>query len=253
MNWSVDEFSQRAEALAKSFVAGESVGGTPLTDLVEKVARDSALGPEAIRTLSRETNKAVFAAKYATTTGKQDKRVDWDLVDPETVIGRLQAREVTAPTLKVASYPDLPDPRPLPPRTKVAEAPKESRPPIEHLRKLAKDLPMDLKGLDYRWQEKLSHVLHLADGVTFDREAFEKNALGVLGEGILPELNALRVQRGLPEFDTTKVAAERERFLGIPDELTRHLLEAHTVRQEYAKKYAALMRVRELLGEVGRG
>ena len=84
--WSEDEFISRAKTLAKAHVGSK----TPLNDLVEKVAREAELSPDAIRTLGRLTNVAVFQEMFQqkTAAAEPDRMIEFEPGDPEVVIAR---------------------------------------------------------------------------------------------------------------------------------------------------------------------
>lgn len=253
--WSPDEYARQAESVADAFCAGQGVGGNDLSTLVEKVARDNALNPEQIRRLGRAANTAVFGRKYASRRGEPDRRIDFDPVDAETIISRLQSS--AAPQLnKVASYPDLPDPRRRPVEKTAGEVrePAPRAPPAvprwSHLQKLASELPIELRQLDIRWQSNLRALAEDCRAQTHDHVSFEKNAVAVLGAEVLTELNGVRDLLGFAPLvvDRAKLAeAHDEALVGVEDRSTRLLRQASLARAEYAKKLAELNAVREAL------
>lgn len=247
--WSSDEYTLRAESVANAFCAGQGVGGNDLSTLVEKVARDNALNPEQIRRLGRAANTAVFARKYASKRGEPDRRIDFEPVDPEMVIDRLQANSSPTPT-KVAHYPDLPDPRAKTREKTAAEVidpylkpPPPAVPRWRHLLKLSQDLPIELKQLDIRWQSNLRELAEDCRADKHDHVDFEKNAVAVLGHEIVPELNGVRDLLGLVPMvaDQEKLAEAQESLLvGVPNRATRLLRQALDARLDYAQKLATL-------------
>lgn len=245
--WTLDDYGKRATEIARAFCAAQDVGGNDLGSHVEKVARENALNPEQIRRLGRATNKAVFGEKYASSRGAPDRRVDFTPVDPEAVIERMQGATPAPPppVTKTAAYPDLPDPRFRPREKTAAEvvdryllAPPNPVKRASHLQKIAQETPVELMRLNVRWKHKLAELAETCRGYRHDHDAFEKNALAVLGADVMPELNRVREELKLPllSFNHEKLAfLVEERLLGTENELTRTLKEAMEVRSEYVR------------------
>lgn len=255
--WSPDEYARQAKAVADAFCAAQgALGGNDLTTLVEKVTRDHGLNPEQIRRLGRDTNTAVFGHKYAAKRGEADRRVDFDPVDPEVVITRLQATAAPTPAIKQASYPDLPNPRAWVRAKTAAETidpylPKTppAVPRWSHLQKLSQELPLNLRQLDVRWQSNLRALAEDCRADGHDHVTFEKNAIAVLDEDLLPELNGVRELLRLAPLAVSqeKLAEAREFLVGVPTRATRLLKQARDARHEYAKVLATLSEVERAL------
>lgn len=250
--WPSNEYTRQAESLADAFCAAQGLGGNDLSTLVEKIARDHGLNPEQIRRLGRETNTAVFGRKYAAKQGEGDRRVDFDAVDPETVISRLQTSVAPPPTLKVASYPNLPDPKARHLTKTAAEVidphltpTPPAGPRWSHLQKLARELPLDLRQLDVRWQSNLRALAEDCRADGHDHVAFEKNAVAVLDADLIPELNGVRELLKFAPLSVgqAKLAEAREFLVGVPTRATRLLKQARDARHEYAQTLATLSMV----------
>lgn len=253
--WNPQDYTTHADSIADAFMSGQGMGGTPLIDLVEKTARDNALNPEQIRRLGSITNRAVFARKYAADAGKPDRRVDFELVDNEDVIGRIQGATKTASVaVRPASYPDLPDPRAAGFAKFAAEIPSPLHAPSKPspakryatIAKLASELPIELRILDESW---CGDVAELAasfgkTGAQAHRD-FELNALGVLGAGVVVELNAVRDKLAMPLIpdDPAKYAQAQQFIYGVPDEHTARLKRAMATRDEYAQAHTVKVHV----------
>jgi hypothetical protein len=122
---------------------------------------------------------------------------------------------------------------------------------LRHLLKLAADIPLEMTGLDIRWQSAIKHVASLIDHDGFDKVSMEKNALAVLGLDVLPELNAIRDSLKLPMLDMSreKFASIEDRLIGSETPITEKLREARTIRTAYAEKSAALAATRDQLAQ----
>lgn len=281
-NWDSKEFDSRGAELARVYFAVDG-GGADLTSLVTKVARDNSLNPEQIRRLARAANKCAFEQKYAALKGNPDGRVvDFDVANEEAVIGQLHA-DAAPSRNKTASvnYPDLPDDRapampevevfPVTPQMKVASAREDAEairrnlgidhPDREALRmeKAASEYAVREKSAERRWEDTMHLVEQATRRVYWDHDTFEKNALALHGAHILPELNALRSQRKMPELSLSaeKIAAVQDRVLAEDDEWTQRLRGAADAREEFLRVKAARVtaeeRLRELHDAVRRG
>lgn len=248
--WNPQDYTTHADRIADAFMSGLGMGGTPLIDLVEKTARDNALNPDQIRRLGSITNRAVFARKYARDKGQPDRRVDFELVDNEDVIGRIQGASKTAGVAaRPASYPDLPDPRAPHLAKLAAEIPSPLHAPSKPsaakryatVAKIASELPIELRILDESWCGDVSELAASfgKTGAQAHRD-FELNALGVLGAGVLVELNAVRDKLAMPLIadDPAKVAEAQAWVYGVADEQTERLKRAMATREEYGQAHA---------------
>ena len=244
--WNGQDYTSNAEGIARAFMSGLGMGGSPLVDLVEKTARDHALNPEQIRRLSAITNRAVFSEKYAAAKGNPDRRVDFEIVDADDVIGRIQgsAKTASATVARPALYPDLPDPRAERLAKFAAEIPSPahaSTKPAKHfanIQKLANELPIEMRMLDDSWVQDTVALAALFGKHAMDAHRdFELNALGVLGADVLVELNGVRSKLGMtliPDSDRAKYAEAQAHVYGVADENTARLKRAMATRDEYA-------------------
>jgi hypothetical protein len=253
--WTAEDYSRHAQSITQAYCAAAGMGGATLESLVEKTARDSGLVPEQIRRLSRMVNTETFNAKYAALKGSNDRKVQFDPVDAEKIINTMQTPAVqTQKTASANAYPDLPDPRAIRFEKKASAPPVRTIDPevrLRHLLKLAADIPLEMTGLDIRWQSAIKHVASLIDHDGFDKVSMEKNALAVLGLDVLPELNAIRDSLKLPMLDMSreKFASIEDRLIGSETPITEKLREARTIRTAYAEKSAALAATRDQLAQ----
>lgn len=251
--WSQAEYEQRAKAIATSFCAAEDVGGNNLSTLVEKVARDNNLNPEQIRRLSRAANTEVFGMKYASMKTVPDRRVDFEIVDAEAVISRLQTPSQKTASIRASDYPDLPREGARVQEKTAAEIidPHLAKPvPViarwRNLEKLAQELPIELTQLNIRWQSSLNALAEDCRAQGHNHVEFEKNAAGLLGPEILPELNAVRSLLKMERLTTSaeKIAEAQDFLVGVETKETRFLSTALSARKEYATKVATLREVK---------
>lgn len=247
----VEEYKAHAERMAKAFCAGESAGGNDLATLVEKTARDHRLNPEQIRRLSRATNVALFAEKYAAMKGQAHRRVDFTPVDEGVVIDKLQLNDGMAQA-KLAHdlYPNLPGPQPAyTPQEKVAHIPELTE--RERVRrrgdavKLAETLRIELEGLNILWNTKIAQLSNPCRHIGHDHLEFEKTAVAVCGSEVYTELNAIREALRLPALAVSeeKLAEIQDRLVASPNAMTKSLQEAINLRTAYGEKQATWMKV----------
>lgn len=211
--WTEDQFASRAKDLAKAHVGTK----TPINDLVEKVAREAELTPDAIRTLGRFTNVAVFQEMFSqkAASAEPDRMVEFEPGDPETVIQRV----VKSAAIQSAAQPtsektaiELPDMMqsvrfPGDETAKEASAPDElprSAPRnLEQmrLRKMAQELEVTAVQTAQRWESgmaKLAAIFKRAPGYGPSFHDFEKDAMAEWGGSVRAELEALRQDLRLP-------------------------------------------------------
>lgn len=251
--WTEDQFIARAKDIAREHAATRS----PLNDLVEKTARDCAMGPDEIRTLGRLTNVAVFQEMFQgkTASAAPDRMVEFEPGDPEVVITRIvkAASSSCAPVaVKTASYSaDLPDLMRAVRRPeqsagseseKVASEPSEREAPavlrLMRLRKLADNLDVEVKIAGARWEstiDELTRRFRKAPGYGPSFLDFEKDAMAAEGFSVAPELAALREALRLPAVSMAaeKVAALQERRIYEDSEELRLLKKAAAQRAAY--------------------
>lgn len=275
--WTIDDFEARATAIAKQFLTS----GTSLDALAEKTARESALNPEQIDRLCRLVNVRVFEEKFASTKGQEERIPEFEVCSAETVRAKVAGAEKTAQVATRFSapapsrYPSLPNtfrPPPPPLMSKTAsvsdalltikQSVGKSTPPTLALiaaEKLASDLRGQMALISSKWTEALHGLGQLSKTARWNQDNFEKDALALHGESILPELNAFRQQRGLPPhtFSAEKVAGIQDRIFGIESDATRLIKMAATHRETYVAAQNRLeetqTRIANLRTEVLRG
>lgn len=274
--WTIDDFEARAMAIAKQFLTS----GTSLDALAEKTARESALNPEQIDRLCRLVNVRVFEEKFASTKGQEERIPEFEVCSAEAVRAKVAgvvktAQAVQSTFVSKARYPALPNafrPPPPPLMSKTAavadvlldikKAAGKSATPTAALiaaEKRASDLRGELALLSSKWTESLATLGSLSKMARWNQDDFEKDALALHGESILPELNAFRQQRGLPPhtFTAEKVAGIQDRIFGIESDATRLIKTAATHRETYVATQKRLedtqTRIENLRKEVLRG
>lgn len=220
--WTEDQFASRAKDLAKAHVGSK----TPINDLVEKVAREAELTPDAIRTLGRFTNVAVFQEMFSqkAASAATDRMVEFEPGDPEIVIQRvvksaeIQASAAEEQGSKVAS--ELPDMMrgvrgyavELEKEASYEEVSERLAPKAletMRLRKMAEELEVTTRIAAQRWDDgmaKLASAFKRAPGYGPSYEAFEKAALSEWGSAGKVELATLREDLRLP---SVQVSAEK--------------------------------------------
>jgi hypothetical protein len=83
--WDSKKFEESATKIAREF----NSNGGDLHALTVKTAKEQGLNQEQIRRLGRAVNVKAFEQKFASLKGAKDRIVDFDPVDPESVIGTL--------------------------------------------------------------------------------------------------------------------------------------------------------------------
>lgn len=248
--WTEDQFAARAKELAKAHVGAK----TPLNDLIEKVAREAELTPDAIRTLGRFANVAVFQEMFSqkAAAADPDRMVEFEPGDPEVVIQRvvksaqIQAAAQPEETKTAAAIPDMMRSVRGYATTleKVADytEPEERQAPKQlqtlRLRKMADELEVTVKVAGQRWEDaiqKLAYAFKKAPGYGPSYDEFEKSALAEWGLGVLPELTALRQDLRLPTLRITseKVASFSDRHVVSDTPELTQLSAAIAARENY--------------------
>lgn len=251
MGWSNADFDARAAELATAFQAGQGQNGADLNELVTKVARDANLNEEQIRRLCRAVNVHTFEAKFAALQG--DKDVRFPVADEVAVIGRLRDDAVVKTASVEDTFPDLPDEmarlrgtHDVPQLTKVACFDEDARRaasyfrdvPVDVLYERAKrrvaDLTTKRASADARWFGYIEKASYRLRPLYAELDAFEKNALAVLGPEVYDDLNAALDQANQPRFEAPreKLAALADRLEGRPDAFTKLLKCAMDARAE---------------------
>lgn len=247
-----EEFLAEGRRLAQAYAEAQDIGGNTPDALVEKCAREKGLNAEQIRRLGRATNVSLFAVKYAAAAGQTDRRVEFPTVDPEAIITSLRAPEPEGPVkLAAEAYPSFVNPN-APAIEKVAEA--EAPPPPsarevwrerDNLWRLQRELPAEVGAIQEKWASCISSLLPTCRRVDHDHLEFEKNAVAVLGENVVPELNAVRARLKMPPLPASldKYAAAREFLVGEDNALTERLKTAMDLRQQYGVQSELLSKV----------
>lgn len=244
-NWTEGEYTKKAGELAERSVAIKR----PITDLVEKVAREVALNPDEIRTLTRMTNVAAFQVHFRSKTGA-DRQVEYPVGDAEEIIARIHAQPVLPETAnvsndKMASYEDF-DLAPRVEMEKVAfeepVAPTRYENPVHLQRKLERTREefmtskISKEGL---WEDTLAsihHMTRLAPGYgRLDPAELEKDAFATYGMDVLPELIALReLSNETLQWTPEKVAELQEYHTAKHPALMEAVKIAMAARKDYA-------------------
>jgi hypothetical protein len=260
--WNESEYISRAAAIAKDFAASQK----PLTDLVEKVAREETLQPDEIRSLGRLTNVETFKELFRLKTGA-DKVVEFEIADPEAVIRRLVSDAGAEPQSanifndKLASeYPEIPDYMrekrlggtfDLPESVKVAsdDAPVRTAPSyaVKHgLEQLKEHFTVERLVEGGRWADKvaaLAKTFNKAVGYGPSLAEFEKDAYAVHGANAVPELVGLHqdLRSEFVRASDAKIASYVDRRV-VDDGTTNHRLlkEAQEARRNFEKYVAGL-------------
>lgn len=267
--WDSKTFEEKATNIARAFNAGRG----DLHDLTVKMAKDQGLNEEQIRRLGRAVNVKAFEQKFASLKGQADRIVEFDPVDPETVIKGLGASSPAAEKRASAAYPELPDQmrsdrgwNPAYEKTASVDVQREilnsvpKDPPIEsqinHWRKVAEDLRQKVAGAEMRWDAAMEELQAHSKRIYWDRDEFEKDAMALFGGDVLFELNALRKSAKLEPVEATYEAATKlaSHLFGEETEDTRLVKKAHEARVSFLKSSKALeiaeKKASELLGKV---
>ena len=204
--WDSKTFEEKATNIARAFNAGRG----DLHDLTVKMAKDQGLNEEQIRRLGRAVNVKAFEQKFASLKGQADRIVEFDPVDPETVIKDLGASSPAAEKRASAAYPELPDQmrsdrgwNPSYEKTASVDVQREilnsvpKDPPIEsqinHWRKVAEDLRQKVAGAEMRWDAAMEELQAHSKRIYWDRDEFEKDAMALFGGDVGDEASAVVV------------------------------------------------------------
>ena len=253
--WDSKTFEEKATNIARAFNAGRG----DLHDLTVKMAKDQGLNEEQIRRLGRAVNVKAFEQKFASLKGQADRIVEFDPVDPETVIKDLGASSPAAEKRASAAYPELPDQmrsdrgwNPSYEKTASVDVQREilnsvpKDPPIEsqinHWRKVAEDLRQKVAGAEMRWDAAMEELQAHSKRIYWDRDEFEKDAMALFGGDVLFELNALRKSAKLEPVEATYEAATKlaSHLFGEETEDTRLVKQAQEARIAYVRAEKAL-------------
>ena len=215
--WDSKQFDQKATDIAQAFHTGSG----NLHDLTVKLSKDQGLNEEQIRRLGRAVNVKAFEQKFASLKGKADRIVEFDPVDPETVIDDLFQNATVAEKQASAAYPNLPDQMrsargwaDTTMKTASVDIDAEIQksvpkdPPIEsqinHWQKVTDELNVKVAGAEIRWDAAMETLLQHSKRLHWKREEFEKDAIALYGDEVLFEINALRGAVELPALEITK-------------------------------------------------
>lgn len=242
--WDVKRFEDKASDLVKNFP-------NKLEEEITKVAKDENFNKEQIRRLSRMVNVILFNTKHAEMAKESHRMVDFDTIDAEKIINNLSLNEnsKTASVLE-ARYPELNDE--FTPSIPIKDSSLEKL--AEYFnRSLVKELPLsdklaryqnNLDNLeiekhicDIKWKNAMEELNTKIAHIYFDFDDFEKNAVAFFGETVLPELNAIRREKGLPGIETTneKLASISNKLVYEETEETNLLKQAIENRENYIK------------------
>lgn len=274
-HWDKAALEAEAAKIASAYRAGVQQNGSSINDLAAKFAREQNLTEQQIERLVRATNVAMFDQEYGALkqAGAPDRIVEFETGDPEVVIRELykQATPVTAKVASSARYPDLTDQlafyrgRPTLPLQKVASAQENlsaierilgKEPPVERqlmrLQKVAEELAVKIKHTELLWNTTMQTLGSNQRQLYFNRNAFEKNALALHGEDVLPELNMLRAERKLPALNIPegKFAELQDRLVGETTPDTNLLKLAAKAREDYQLFLAGREAVQKQIGEL---
>lgn len=246
--WDQKEFDAKASELAQAFLAGRGQNGSDLCSLATKVARDNSLNPEQIKRLCRMTNVKTFESKFASMKGGADRIVEFDPIDADSVISQLTkvAAPVSITKVATALYPDLADevrPIELPAAPEPSEAQKVASfrqsigpslsPEKAYMRavKLAQETDVRIASADRQWKRQMEQLVSMSKRAKWDHDGFEKDAIALFGEDVMPELNALRVEKRMEPiaYTSEKIAELQDRLFGnttVEAELVKSASEA---------------------------
>ncbi len=258
-NWDNKDFENRGADIARTYFAGQGQGGSDLTALVTKTARDNNLNPEQIKRLSRSANKNAFEQKFAFLEGHPDGRVaEFDVANEDAVISSLYKDAAIQTKTASAHYPDLHDERKQVANAQVfekkASTPEENveairrslrvdRPDREFMRleKAADELAVQEKRAEMVWEDNMSALAAATKGIYWNHDEFEKSAIALHGMDVVPELNALRSDKKLAALELTldKIATIQDRVLASDTQWTKALKTASDNRTAFLQSKAA--------------
>lgn len=213
MAWTRNDFEKAALEIGKQFVS--SGGKTSINDLSTKVASDNKLNIEGIRTVVRLANVSAFEQLFAKSAADKasDRMLEFEVGDPEIVVNRLHKDAQEKHEVKTAStynrtldlYGDVVRDREPLEKTASAvpgytsstaqEQKPVSRQAVQLQFKLASDRIRE-QGLQakVRWSNTMENAIQSVR-VCADTPAkiatFEKNAVALFGEDVIPELYAI--------------------------------------------------------------
>jgi hypothetical protein len=263
--WDSKQFEQKASEIAKTANAGQG----SLHDLTVKLAKEKGLNEEQIRRLGRAVNVKAFEEKFASMKGKQDRIVDFEPVNSESVIQSLFSAASGSEKKASAAFPALADEMrsdrgwaPMQTKTASVDVKEEmlravpKAPPIEaqisHLQKVAEELGVKMAGAEIRWDDSMEQLREHSRRLHWNRDEFEKDALALYGDDVLFEINALRQSARLPEISLSKQAAAKlaNSLFGEETEDTKLLKTAADANKEYVRASRALVAAKIKIAEL---
>jgi len=269
--WDNNAFVKEASNIVQIWAAGKEHNGASLTELVKSAAEKNALNPEQINRLAATTNIRAFDSEFKKLgqQGAPDRVVDFDIADAKSVIASLYKKAGVEKTASREDYSPLPDEmaalRPTPDpfgdtskyQTKIAADALErylgrEKPLSEQwvdYQKTVETLRMKTAGAEIRWNSTYAQLQREVRRLDWKQNEFEKNALALHGESVLPELNALRKEQGLSKITipTEKLAALTDRLVGTDSPEVSLLKKAADAREEYLKFSSASVMAENLL------
>ena len=213
------EYERAANDIAAQLVA--SKGTTTINDQATKIAEDAQLNPDGVRTLVRLANVAAFEHLFskAGEDKSEDRMLVFDVGDPEQVLNRLhkdagealQVKEAAAQYNQYADFfGDVPaepvlekvaEPQPVVPTPESTEDTGTTQPGMarEQFRKAREKISQQRYQAQTEWYlalEKAAALVKATDSRVSFRTRFEKNAVVILGETIVPELRMVQKLTG---------------------------------------------------------
>jgi len=258
--------NKTVEAFASRCVDEHINNKVSLEDAVAKYAQAEGWSAEQILRVARKANVGTFEKKFAQMANGSDRIVDFDTVDGDAVVARLHAA-VTKGTKTAAVYPDIEDEMaPTQPSLVTAKVPSDFNvktamlqevpeysdvEKLMHLQDVVGALKTKVAGLQWRWEGMLESLSDQSKQLYWDHERFEKNAMALYGQDVIPELNILRQLRqdDAPELTKEAANAALSNSFGVESPAVQTVMKAAQIRAEYAKHVTALATAETMLLE----
>ena len=215
------DYERKADEAVQDFISS----GVSLEESLVKIARRDSLNPEQIKRLVEMANTGTFLELFNKTAGKDDRMVEFEVADPQAVVGRFykeSPRELEKAAAASGPVPDF----------HYQAVPKnENTRHEETCEKVASDpLPGSSQNNKITWQIALERSRKVASSLEdricsaeivagdlankiascfrgiYSREnypEFEKNALALYGADAVVALSAVRRRLGLPSIERT--------------------------------------------------
>jgi hypothetical protein len=228
--WSLQQFEKTAKDIAVNFVMNSDT--TSVNQLATKLAENSSLNPDQIRTMVRLANVAVFQQLFEK-KADGDKMIEFEPGDAEVVINNLHKKAegtLDLATQKTANYFQAQDYYGdfVEEVTKEAEAPAAEEidilkiNPYElgfNLKEATDCLQLEKYEAEFVWKdrlEKAASMLKKTHGSAIQDvfPSFEKDAIALVGVNIAPELTVLK---GLIGGDLETGALTNEKIASISE------------------------------------